>query len=300
MAQRGVLRRAAIAMSVASRNGQATARGTLDVDGGIVQLATPRDGVVRDVLVVEGQSVRRDDALAVIDDRAAAIQATIAAAQLAERKASVTAQKGRAASARRERDRVAPLSKVGAVSQKRFNDAQDDLVAQDAELAQREAAAATGEGQLRLAIFEKNVRTIRAPKDGMIVRRLVQVGEGVSRAGRPRSVRNAAARTPSNAQAEANKEKECESRAYAGTVWAVRFAHERGRHHNLLSSRMREADHRMDATNAQTARQIALPPPGPGDGPRDGVGSPYRTGLTSLCETSGSRGSGRSLGGCLS
>jgi multidrug resistance efflux pump len=164
----------------ASRRNQATARGTLDVEGGIVQLAAPRDGVIREVFVREGQTVTRDEPLAVIDDRASAIQAAIAAAQLAEQKASLAAQSARAASARRERDRLAPLSRAGAVSQKLLSDAQTDLATQEAELSQREAAVATAEGQLQLAEFERNVRTIRAPSDGAIVRRLVQAGDGVS------------------------------------------------------------------------------------------------------------------------
>lgn len=157
-----------------------SARGTLDVEGGIVQLAAQRDGVIRDIFVVEGQSVRRDEALAVIDDRAAAIQLAISNSQLAERRASLAAQEARAASARRERDRMAPLVRAKAVSQKAFNDVETDLMTQEAELAQRQAEVLTAESQVRSAEFEKNVRTIRAPSDGTIVRRLVRPGDGVS------------------------------------------------------------------------------------------------------------------------
>lgn len=156
------------------------ARGTLDVDGGIVQLAAQRDGVIREIFVAEGQAVRRNEALAVIDDRVATIQLDIAEAQLGERIASVAAQEARVANARRERDRLAPLASAKAVSQKSFNDAEGDLKLQLAELAQRQSEAATAEAQVRSAEFEKGVRTVRAPSDGVVVRRLVRPGDGVS------------------------------------------------------------------------------------------------------------------------
>ena len=64
------------------------ARGLVDVDGGLIQIAASRDGVVREVLTEEGQSVKRDAVLARIDDRIPKVQASVAAAELAQARAA--------------------------------------------------------------------------------------------------------------------------------------------------------------------------------------------------------------------
>lgn len=157
-----------------------TGRGVVDVDGGLVQIASQRDGIVRDVLVQEGQSVHRNDVLAVVDDRAAVIQLAIAQNQLVERRAMVKTSVVRLTTARREHDRLARLIPANAVSQKAFDDSESELRAATAELALHEAAVGTAMAQLRSAEYERDVRTVRAPSDGTIIRKLIRPGDGLS------------------------------------------------------------------------------------------------------------------------
>ena len=158
----------------------AAARGVIDIDGGLVQLAAERDGVVAEVLVEEGATVRKGQPLALIDDRAAELQLAIAEAHLLERIAAVGAQKVRVAAASRERDRLVPVAKVGAVPRKAADDAESEFRLAEAELSVRRAEAGTAEAQVRSARHERDVRTVRAPADGEVVRRLVRAGDGVS------------------------------------------------------------------------------------------------------------------------
>jgi len=154
-------------------------RGMIDVEGGLVQIAAPRDGVISTVLVEEGQAVRAQDPLAVLDDRPAAHQLDIARAQLADRRAAVAVQEVRLAAARRERDRIAPLA-GRAVSTKIYDQAVSEHDLQAAELEVRRAEVVTAEAQVRSAAYELALRTVRAPADGVVVRRMVRPGDGVS------------------------------------------------------------------------------------------------------------------------
>lgn len=170
----------ALAQSAVGPGVAPAARGVIDVEGGLVQVAAQRDGVVRDVFVKEGEAVRKDQPLAVIDDRLATIQLSINQAQLMEKQAATDAQAVRVEKARRERDRLTPLARTRAVAQKALDDAETELRLATAELAQRKAEIATAEAQVRSASYEREVRTIRAPSDGVIVRRLVRPGDGLS------------------------------------------------------------------------------------------------------------------------
>ena len=156
------------------------ARGLVDVDGGLVQIAAERDGVVRAILVEEGETVRLGQPLAAMDDRAAVIQIGIAEAQLVERQAAVELQAVQVDRAKRERDRLAALARTDVASQKSLDEAEKEVRLAAAELALRRAEKATAEAQVRSARHEREVRTISAPVDGAIVRRLVRPGDGVS------------------------------------------------------------------------------------------------------------------------
>lgn len=158
----------------------AAARGVIDVDGGLVQLAAERDGIVTEVLVEEGDTVLKGQPLALIEDRAAVLQLAISEAQRLERLAAVKAQEVRLAAARRERDRLQPVAAAGAVPRKAADDADTDLRLAEADLALRRAEAATAEAELGSARYERDVRMVLAPSDGDVIRRLVRAGDGLS------------------------------------------------------------------------------------------------------------------------
>jgi HlyD family secretion protein len=157
-----------------------TARGLIDVDGGLVQIASDRDGVIREVLVAEGEKVVKGQPMALVDDQAARIQLSIAEAQVIEKEAAVDQGMVALRQARRERDRVLPLYESGAVSQKSVDLAEDELRQAMATLALRQAELVTSRAQLVSARHEVDVRTVRAPAEGTVIRRFVRPGDGVS------------------------------------------------------------------------------------------------------------------------
>lgn len=158
----------------------AVARGIIDVEGGIVQLAASRDGVVQAVLVEEGEMVRAGQPLASLDDRAPRLALAVAVAELSQAEAAIATLEVRETAAAREYDRLLPLARSEAVSRKALDQAGDALRLARSELAAQRAAVETARARKAAAEHEVAERTVRAPSDGVIVRRLARAGDGVS------------------------------------------------------------------------------------------------------------------------
>jgi HlyD family secretion protein len=156
------------------------ARGIVDVDGGLIQIAASRDGVAREVLVNEGDRVRKGDVLLIIDDRTARMALMVAEAELAEAKAALRAIEIRLASAEREVARYDRLVVSRAAAQAQLDEQRDELSTAAADLAYQRSVIETARARRASAETEVAERTIRAPVDGEIVRRQVQPGDGIS------------------------------------------------------------------------------------------------------------------------
>lgn len=158
----------------------AVARGIVDVEGGIVQLAASRDGVVQEVLVEEGEKVAAGQPLAVLEDRAARLALAVASAELSQAEAAIAPIEVREAAAEREYERLLLLASSEAVSRKALDQASDALRLARSELAAQRAAVETARARRAASEHEIAQRTVRAPSDGVIVRRLARAGDGVS------------------------------------------------------------------------------------------------------------------------
>ncbi len=158
----------------------AMARGLVDVEGGIIKLAASRDGIVRQVLVEEGDRVEQGQVLAVQDDRSARLNLDVAEAEREEVGARLALLKVRYAAAARERRRIAPLAAKGAASQRALDERDDRARFLSAEIAATEAELRTAQARKAVAAYEVEQRTIRAPVDGWIVRRQARPGDGAS------------------------------------------------------------------------------------------------------------------------
>lgn len=156
------------------------ARGLVDVDGGLIQIAASRDGVVREVLTEEGQSVKRDAVLARIDDRIPKVQAAVAAAELVQARAALKPIELKHAAAAREVRRLEALVASKAAAAKLLDTERDLMATTEAEIAHQRAAIALAEARLAAAELEVEQRVVRAPLDGVIVRRLARPGDGIS------------------------------------------------------------------------------------------------------------------------
>lgn len=156
------------------------ARGRVEVEGGLVRLAASRDGVVSEVLVDEGQRVRAGQVLARLEDEHARLAVEVARCELEERRAALATLDVRVAAARREADRAGRLAGQGSIARRELDSANDDLAATGRERRTLEAAARSARARLDLAQNELARMQVRAPTDGVVLRRMARPGDGVS------------------------------------------------------------------------------------------------------------------------
>lgn len=154
----------------------AVARGVVAVDGGLISVAAPRDGLITQVNVEEGAHVERGAVLAQLDQNRTALLADQAVAETAQLQAAWRGAQARALAAQSEAARLTHLASA------------DAATGREAEQARQAAAVAAAQGEEagravdvarvreRLANLEQTVRTVRAPVTGLVLRRAATVG----------------------------------------------------------------------------------------------------------------------------
>ena len=157
----------------------AMARGVVDVEGGLLRLMPRRNGVVATVPVTEGAVVRRGQLLLTLDSRAAELGVTMARAELDQARARADELAARLPAARTRAERVAAAARADAASQQDSADAASTLAGLRAEIGAARASVALAQARLAQAQHELDLRSLRAPVAGTIVRRYVQPGETV-------------------------------------------------------------------------------------------------------------------------
>lgn len=156
------------------------ANGKVDIDGGIVEIAARRAGVISEVLVQEGDAVKKGQILARQEDRDAVLAVNSARAGVAYAQSQLVLMEVNLRTARREHERVEKLLSSHLVSQQQLDQAADAIVTAQAQLAIQHAAIQSAEAQLAQAVYNKDLTLIRAPMDGKIIRRYANPGSGAS------------------------------------------------------------------------------------------------------------------------
>jgi len=158
----------------------AIANGKADVEGGVIQVAARTSGVVRDVLVQEGDDVKKGQVLARLEDDQPRLQAAEAAAELEQAKSQIALSQVQISTAKREFNRLQGLIAANYVARQAVDQAQDNIRQAEATQAAQNAAIATAAAKLRMAQYNEELTVIRAPADGRIVRRYANPGAGAS------------------------------------------------------------------------------------------------------------------------
>jgi RND family efflux transporter MFP subunit len=158
----------------------AFARGRVDIEGGVVQIAASRDGVLQEVAVEEGAKVKKGEILARIDAAPAELTARLAEQEAEQARKAVVVLEIRLRAAQREAERLRGLRAQQVTSEQELSRAEDALAQVKAEIEQAQSLVDVAEAKLRLAANEVEQRIIRAPADGLVVRRFAKPGEGVS------------------------------------------------------------------------------------------------------------------------
>ena len=156
----------------------AVAEGKADIEGGIIQIASRTAGVVREVEVLEGDQVTKNQILARQEDEAQRLAVQTAEANLKQLQAQTLLTQVQLATARRELKRITPLR--GMVSDQQIDQDGDAVRGAEATLANQAAAVGVARAQLGEARYRLEQTIVRAPVDGRIVRRYANPGAGAS------------------------------------------------------------------------------------------------------------------------
>jgi RND family efflux transporter MFP subunit len=172
---------AAPGMPTAATSPYATiANGKIDVEGGLVEVAARRAGVVRDVMVQEGSVVKKGQVLARLEDDDSVLAVNSARAAVAQAESQLVLARVTIQAAQREYQRLERLRPSQVVAQQQIDQAGDALATAQAQLTVDEAAVQTARAQLAQAVYAEDLTIIRAPMDGRIVRRYANPGAGAS------------------------------------------------------------------------------------------------------------------------
>jgi RND family efflux transporter MFP subunit len=156
------------------------ANGKADVEGGIINVAARRAGVVKAVYAEEGQTVHKGQVLAQQEDDDARLALQSALAQVSQAKAQIALIEVQHSTAVRELARLQRLVPNNFVAAQAVDNARDAVRQADANLGAQRAAVATATAAVASARYSLDLSVIRAPADGLIVRRYANPGAGAS------------------------------------------------------------------------------------------------------------------------
>ncbi len=158
----------------------AIANGKADIEGGIIQVAARRQGIVREVYVQEGDIVKAGQPLAKQEDDEPRLAAQTASAALASARAQLALYQVQLRTAQREQKRLQALAASNFVAAQRLDNAADQIAQAQANIGAQQAAIGVANAQLGQANYQQELTVIRAPANGRIARRYANPGAGAS------------------------------------------------------------------------------------------------------------------------
>ena len=158
----------------------AVARGRVDIEGGLLALAMPREGTLATVAVHEGEQVKQGQLLAALDTRPAQLAMDAAQAQLEQAQAQLKLLAIKQAAAKQRADRLAAAAAAGAGDGQSADDAREASNQLGAEHDADQAAVDMAAQKLAEAKYELAQRSLRAPFDALVVHVAAQPGASVS------------------------------------------------------------------------------------------------------------------------
>lgn len=157
----------------------AVAKGYISIEGGLISIDAPRPGIIKQVLVEEGAVVKKGQLLARIEDNEALDALNIKVKQQTEAVRDLEWAQQKLIIATREFNRLAKLNST-VISVQQHDNAADQMVLQQRELAMKKATLETANAGVTAAQLEVEKYLVVAPEDGRIVKRDAKPGEGAS------------------------------------------------------------------------------------------------------------------------
>jgi len=156
------------------------ANGKVDIEGGVIEIAARRFGVIKDVLVHEGDVVRKGQVLARQEDEDSILAIKSARAAVVQAQSQLALGEVNVRTAQREYERLAKLASSNSVALQQLDQARDAVATAQAQLGIEQAAIQAAQAQLAQAEYNEELTNIRAPMDGKIIRRYANPGAGAS------------------------------------------------------------------------------------------------------------------------
>lgn len=154
----------------------AIARGKVEIEGGLLEISAPENGVFSQVNVKLGDHIQQGQILAQLDPRSAALDVAEAKASFAQATAQLNMQTLRLPAAERLASRWQKAAALGAAQQQQADDATQAAAQIQAESAVAAAQVQVEQQKVAVAEYALEKRTIRAPQAGEIVKVWVQQG----------------------------------------------------------------------------------------------------------------------------
>jgi multidrug resistance efflux pump len=158
----------------------AVARGRIDIEGGLLALSMPREGVLATVAAHEGDRVKRGQLLAALDAHPAQLAVDAAQALLEQAQAQLKLLGVKQQAARQRAQRLAAAAAAGAGDGQSADDAREAAAQLDAEQLAARAAQDMATQKLQEARYELQQRSLHAPFDAQVVHVAAQPGASVS------------------------------------------------------------------------------------------------------------------------
>src|ERR1700726_388145 len=156
------------------------ANGKVDIEGGVVEIAARRFGVIKDVLVHEGDVVKKGQVLARQEDRDAILAIDSARATLVQTQSQLVLAQVNIRTAEREYERLKKLPITNSIALQQLDQAGDNVATAQAQFGIQQAAIQTARAQLAQSQYNEELTNIRAPMDGKIIVTSANPGPGAS------------------------------------------------------------------------------------------------------------------------
>jgi RND family efflux transporter MFP subunit len=144
------------------------------------EVATREKGLLVELFVREGQSIRRGEEIAKLDTRQLELDLLVLEAQQAPAKAKVSEKESELAQAKRDLESLTALVKSKAANPKELDDAKSSVTRAGARLLEAQGQLKILEARSRKLSARTEDMTIRAPFNGAVTRRVAEVGAWLS------------------------------------------------------------------------------------------------------------------------
>jgi multidrug resistance efflux pump len=158
----------------------AIANGKADVEGGVIEVAARRAGVLAEVMVNEGDRVVRGQILARQESDQPRLAVLSAEASVKQFQSQMNLTSVNLNAAKREYERLVKLAPDNFVATQRLDQAKDTIHQFEAQLQAEQAAVDISRARLAEARYDLEMTVIRAPVNGKILRRYANPGGGAS------------------------------------------------------------------------------------------------------------------------